>query len=65
MRTQYITLIGLFYKNWEDCGGVLTVGWLSNLYPWKGLGVNVKFVIKMGYSNGIQSFSFFNTNPYH
>jgi len=21
-RTQYITSIGLFYKKWEDCGGV-------------------------------------------
>jgi len=24
-RTQYITSVGLFYKNWESCGGCLTV----------------------------------------
>jgi hypothetical protein len=24
-RTQYITSIGLFYKNWEDCVDCLTV----------------------------------------
>jgi len=22
IRNQYITSIGLFYKNWEDCGGL-------------------------------------------
>jgi len=22
IRNQYITSIGLFYKNWEDCGGM-------------------------------------------
>ena len=25
IRNQYITSIGLFYKNWEDCGGCLAV----------------------------------------
>jgi len=52
---------GVFYKKWEGCGGVLDSWMIVQLIPLKRFGSECKIC----YKNGVQSFSFFNTNPYH
>jgi len=43
MRTQYIPSIGLFYKKWEDCGGVSDFEELSGGYSQEMRGVGFLF----------------------
>ena len=42
-RTSYITSIGLFYKKWEDCGGLSDCEVLSGSYSQEMMGVSLKF----------------------
>jgi len=46
---------------WEGCGGVLDSWMIVQLIPLKRFGSECKIC----YKNGVQSFPFFNTNPYH
>jgi len=60
-RTQVISEFGKFYKKWGDCGGVLDSWMIAQLIPLK----RFRSECKICYKNGVQSFSFFYTNPYH